>query len=183
MKAMAILCSPPHVPMILVHWVLRGLCVSRFPFLESTNEKPRVRSSATQYRTYSDSQMTCLLLDRSFRWQHLDEGIVLESPKAIPFHSSLDSHSLFNSSSCHLSMRRRRGKATFLPSSRPDRCQRMDRIVQILIPELMKQFLQFLFSKKTFLLLDSFLGTLLRFAILWPAIVLVRFFYEGSREQ
>lgn len=74
MKAMAILCSSPHVPMILVHWVLRGLCVSRFPFLESTNEKPRVRSSAIQYRTYSDSQMTCLLLDRSFRWQHFGRG-------------------------------------------------------------------------------------------------------------
>lgn len=39
----------------------------------------------------------------------------------------------------------------------------MDRIVQILIPELMKQFLQILFSKKSFLLPDSFLGTLLFF--------------------
>lgn len=112
LKGKAILCSFPHIP--IGFWD----CVIWFPFPESTNEKPRVRSSATQYWTYSDSQMTCSLLGRSFRWQHLDEGVVLESPKAIPFHSSLDSHSLFNSSSssCHLSMRRRRGEATFLPS-------------------------------------------------------------------
>lgn len=57
----------------------------------------------------------------------------------------------------------------------------MDRIVQILIPELMKQFLQFLFSKKTFLLPDSFLGTLLRFAILWPAQSSCNFLWRLTR--
>lgn len=59
----------------------------------------------------------------------------------------------------------------------------MDRIVQILIPELMKQFLQFLFSKKTFLLPDSFLGTLLRFAILWPAQSSCDFFMKAHENN